>query len=159
MPCKLAASCQPTVEFEVNAATPTSDAQCAPVAIVDMYFTPIVPLTDLDGNGQGLQNAIVAAIVNRTDLTYVLHVLRVSNSAQRACLARDQDVLDVILEISGARENRRRSSGAVPSAQTTYRSVANAKSVETELEQSIMIEYNTRVYEVCAAGRGTQRAQ
>jgi hypothetical protein len=54
----------------VNEATTTTNTICAPVAAVDLFFSPTVPLTDTDTNGLALQEAIVAAIVNQTNLVY-----------------------------------------------------------------------------------------
>jgi hypothetical protein len=54
----------------VNEATTTTNTQCAPVAVVDLFFSPVVPLTDTDTNGLALQEAIMAAIINQTDLEY-----------------------------------------------------------------------------------------
>jgi len=64
--------CKPFVEFVVAPATMTTDAICAPVASVTMFFSPAVDLADLDVNGTLLQAMIVAAIVNQTELRLVL---------------------------------------------------------------------------------------
>jgi hypothetical protein len=45
------------------------------VAAVDLFFSPVVPLADTDTNGLALQEAIVAAIVNETDLVYAEAVI------------------------------------------------------------------------------------
>jgi hypothetical protein len=70
-PCTAITVCKPDVEFVVTPATATVDAVCAPVASVVMYFSPAIVLGAEDVNGTGLQDAIVAIIVNRTDLKYV----------------------------------------------------------------------------------------
>ena len=66
--CTMTTACQPIVEFVVNEATTTIDTQCAPVAVVELFFSPMVPLAAVDPSGLALQAAIVTAIVNQTNL-------------------------------------------------------------------------------------------
>jgi hypothetical protein len=59
-------------------------------------------------------------------------------------------VLNVVLEIVA--ESRRRDGGStVASAQTTYRSVTNAKSVSDELEQGMPLFYDNATFIVSYA--------
>jgi len=135
--------CKPNVEFVVTVATAVADAVCAPVATVDMFFSPAIVLGDEDANGTALQDAIVGVIVNRTSLKYAL-LYSAINPLSRHVPNRASDVLNVILS-----SGRRRAAGnTVDSVQTTFRTVDNAASVQAEVDQGLEIMYDGKITKV-----------
>eukprot|EP00045_Choanoeca_perplexa_P017287 m.248230 g.248230 ORF g.248230 m.248230 type:complete len:1914 (+) comp17499_c0_seq1:194-5935(+) len=124
-PCLPVKVCKINQEFVVTPATPTSDTVCAPVASVFMYFSPAVELAEEDANATGLQDVIVALIVNRTELV-------------------ESDILNVIP--SGQR--RRATQNTVSSAEVTFRNVVNQESVQAVVDEGFEIEYNGKTTQV-----------
>eukprot|EP00730_Choanoeca_flexa_P009345 TRINITY_DN12631_c1_g3_i3.p1 TRINITY_DN12631_c1_g3~~TRINITY_DN12631_c1_g3_i3.p1 ORF type:complete len:438 (+),score=94.38 TRINITY_DN12631_c1_g3_i3:2107-3420(+) len=123
-PCKLTSSCQPVVEFEAASATTTSDTLCAPVASADMYFDPPVAVDEDKLNE--LEQTIIAALANQTTL-------------------KPEDVLEIILEVTRA-GRRRTTATIVPSAEATFRSVANAQLMSDWVAARASFLFNNRTY-------------